>query len=668
MRLALPLIAHSLHGFITVAMILIVARSFPAVAAASSPPDSIHGHAASSTIDDLEDLAEGALGAEMDAELLDRLIWLLDHPIDLNGASEEDFFRIPGVPSADVEALQRYRRTHGRFKEAFDLAGVPGVSSGTWRLLRPFVTVSPPARALVDLRMRCDAPVRQVPATDTAYLGSDVSSYGRVILSPSRGWECGVVAASDAGERLADGFLSGYVKYESAGLLRKAIAGDFSASAGAGLMWGQGMRLDGLLADRNASFSPHRSSGEQGFLRGIGFTAAVPIRSGELRAHLLVSRTSCSATLDSNNEITSLSATSTYRTGAQLGRRNAGELTSLGARVEILGTGNVRIGLTGAGHWFDHSIRGEGFSELDGRDFKAIGVDGAVTIGPVRCAGEYACAGRGSGYVATLAGSGGHDSEVQILLRHCAPDFHSPLALGGSYGDLVRNTNEVRWSVGLSPLRNLSLRAEITQFRKLSRTATTPFPTGGREILVEGTLRWIPGFQVTFRGEERWTEHRLATPDGQREGIAIIAEPRRRIQCTGNLTRGSRWQMRGRFELVRFLNKETGTDESGWMVMGDIRWDPAPWLRVSLRMTLYKTDSYASRIYSIESTSEGLSGSTLLNGTGRRWYCLVISKPIANMRISARYVSTDTMSGIHRTRTESQLTAQVDFQIAPPLE
>jgi hypothetical protein len=652
-----------LCGFITVEFLLETLRLCPTAAAQHELPDSLLAHPSASSADDVESLVEGVLGAEMDPELLARLVWLTDHPIDLNEASAEDFLAIPGLPSADVEAIQHHRRTHGRFKDAFDIAGIAGVTAESWRLLRPFVTVTPQRQPLTDLRMRCNAPIRRFPEAGTAALGSDVSSYGRIILSPASGWESGLVAASGPGERLADGFLTGYVKFESAGLLRRVIVGDFSVASGEGLMWGQGMRPAGFHADRNANFSPHRSASEQGFLRGAGLTAAVDAGSGELRAHVLASRVACAAMLDSNDEVTSLSAVSTYNTESLLLKRNALHLSSLGARLEFLGAGNVRLGLTGMRHWFDHSLTEDGFGGLEDRDYRSIGADGAMSIGPIRCAVECAMAGPGTGYAATLSGTGGHGLEMQILLRRCTPDCHSLLAVGGSFGEQVRNTSEVRWMIGLSPFQRLSVRAEIAQFRKLGRTARIQFPTGGREILVESTLRWVPGFQLTLRGEERWTEHKIASADGPRSGFAFVDEPRRRIQCTGNLTRGSRWQLRGRFELVRFLNMETGADESGWLVMGDIRWEPCTRFQMCMRMTLFKTDSYASRMYVTEANAEGFSGATVLEWTGRRWYCLVSAKPLSMVRMWVRYATTDIMGGIRRKSTDSQLTAQIDFQI-----
>jgi hypothetical protein len=223
----------------------------------------------------------------------------------------------------------------------------------------------------------------------------------------------------------------------------------------------------------------------------------------------------------------------------------------------------------------------------------------------------------------------------------------------------------VRGSLEVSPIRGITLHVGLTQFRRPWRTALTPFPAAGRELELEATLRPASGFQVIVLGEERWLEHKVSGLLNRRTEMAILAEPRRRIQCTMNLSRGSTLHLRGRFEVVRFLNAGSGSDESGWMVFGDVRWEPVPWLGVSTRMSLFQTDSYDAGIYSTESDVGGVSGSTLLNGTGRRWYCLVACHPFPSLRLSVRYLSSVHVRGTRLVSEESRLSLQADFRVDP---
>ncbi len=629
--------------------------------------DTLRSASDTSTVLALEDILEKSLGLEMDQNLFERLIWLRDHPIDLNATGADELLSIPGVSSAEVDAIQRHRRTHGPFREIIDVARVEGVTARTWVMLRPFVTVAPRQLALLDFRGRTICPVQGPPEADTTYLGSTVAMYDRLIFSPLRGWECGLVFLADRGERFKDGFLSGYVQHESPGFVRRVIVGDFAATAGMGLIWGQSLRRDASIAGMMSGYlSPHRSSGAQGFVRGIGVSVAFPVGSGEAKLHALASCTPCAATVDNADEITSLAAGGVSSTSSTLQREHAGHFSSLGGRLEFFAPGKLRLGMTALRSWFDHSIRADRPFELSGKDFGSMGIDGVVNAGPAQCAIEYAVTPEGTGISASIDMSIARGCATHILLRRCEPDFHSLLALGGGFGGATRNRNEVQWTLEVTPSGDSYVQWEVVQFRKPWRSATEVFPVGGREMSGEAGLRLAKGFQLTLRGEERWAEHAVKGNAGGRPVTNIVSEPRRRLQCTGNFTRGSRWHVRGRIELLKFLNPLTGADEHGWLAAGDVRWEPARWLAISARMTVFESDSYDTRLYAIESNVDGLAGSKLLTGTGRRWYCLVVCRPLPSLRVSARYASTEHFAGIRSLGVESQLTLQVDFQIDPP--
>ncbi len=615
----------------------------------------------------LEDIAEQLLGTEMDSDLFERLVWFREHPIELNETGEDELLALPGISMVAAGAIQRYRRTHGPFKSAFDLAGIEGVTSRVWATIRPFVTVSPRRVHMLALRSRVLRPLPGTPGADTSYMGPNVSRYVRAVVSPARGWESGVVGVADAGERLRDGALSGYVQHESAGCIRQIILGDFQATAGLGLLWGQGVRRDAFLnAPVSGSFIPHRSSGEQGFLRGAGVSLGIPAGSGEVRACLFAARTPCAASIDSLDEITSLAAGGAYRSARAVERRNAALFSCVGGRVEFRAPGTARIGVSAVQSWFDHAIKFDRPFELSGKGFGTLGIDGQAAAGLARCALEYAISQGGMGIAALVTMSVGKRCAAQLLVRYCQPGFHSPLALGGGFGEAVRNSSEVRWSLETPLPSDSYLQAEVLQFRRPWRSTGGLFPTGGREIAGEAGVHLAKGFRLTVRGEERWIEQGIRTAAGARPGTAIADEARRRIHCTANFTRGVQWRLRGRIEILRFTDPVTGADEHGWMAAGEVRWEPARWIAVAGRVTLFQSESYGSRLYAIETTLEGLSGLTLLSGTGRRWYCHVMCRPLPDWRISAHYASTERVVGGRSNSRDAQFAVQVDFQIDPP--
>lgn len=619
------------------------------------------------SVETWEDFLERSLGLEMDNDLFERMIWLHDHPIDVNDATQEELLSIPGISTVDVKALQRHRRTHGPFRDAFDLAGVDGIGVKSWTLMRPFITVSPRRMPLAQMRSRVVVPVEGGILAETASLGSAVGLYNRLTVSPARGWQCGAVVVADPGERFADGFLSGYVQHESAGLLRRFVLGDFSVSGGLGLVWGQTLRSDAIAGGFvHGSFSPHRSSGEQGFLRGAGVSLGMPVGSGEGRLYILGAQTPSPATIDSADGVTSLAAGGAYTTANSLNRRNGVGFLSLGGRMEFLWSGGTSFGISLLRTTFDHAIAGDGPFELSGKSFGVVGLDGMVDAGPLQCALEYVRTPEGGGLAASIVFGGGKALALNLRLRSCDPGFHSLLAPGGGFGEAVRNRSEVGWRLEVSPISNCHLQAEMVQFRKPWRTSSECFPTGGREVAVETGLRLARGCEVLIRGEERRHEHPAKTTVAERTVISVREEIRRRIQYTFNISKGDRWHVRTRFEMLRFRNPISGSSEDGWMGSADVQWKPASWATLSGRVALFQTDSYDSRVYAIEANVEGLTGLTLLSGTGRRWYCLVMLRPWRGFHCSARYAAVEYVKGARPAGRVSQLALQVEVQIDAP--
>jgi competence protein ComEA len=68
---------------------------------------------------------------------------LIDEPLDLNAASEEELAAIPGVGAARARRIVEWRHTHGPYEAVDDLQHVPEVGQRGLQEFREFVTVLP---------------------------------------------------------------------------------------------------------------------------------------------------------------------------------------------------------------------------------------------------------------------------------------------------------------------------------------------------------------------------------------------------------------------------------------------------------------------------------------------------------------------------------------------
>jgi hypothetical protein len=621
----------------------------------------------SANVADLEDVLEQSLGLDADPELLARCLWLYDHPLDINSATQEELFGIPGVSASDVEAVQRHRRSHRPFREVMEVANVEGLSARAWRLMHPYVTVSSAHRPLLDQRSRASFMLRRSSAADSAWLGGTSSIYGRAILSPARGWECGLVAEADAGERMRDGFVTGFVHHESSGFLRRLILGDFLASGGLGLVLGEGLRANGEFAgSMSGTLLPHRSSSELGFLRGVGVSVALPWGEGEVRAHALGSRIACSAAVDSSGGITGVGTVVSFRTTNELARRNTAHVSCLGGRIEYLGTSGLRCGSSLLWGRFDRPIIADHPYELSGREFWSAGVDIGGQVGLARGDLELALARGETGVIAVLRIDASHRCSVKFSFRNCTPGFHSLLAIGGSNGEAARNTREVRWSVEVVPGHKSFLQAEIRQYRRSWRTGTELFPKSGQEVSGEAGVQLTRGVDLSMKAEEQITEQEIKRITTGRVCVGKVQGGLRRFRCTALFTRGERWLFRSRMEWARVLDPSVGSDQYGWMGSVELRWSPGTWLTLSGRAILFQTEAYDARVYAIESDVDGGVSSTILSGTGRRWYFMAVGHPFRSMRLAVRYASSAHLLGPRISNVDSRLSVQFDFQTDLP--
>jgi hypothetical protein len=621
----------------------------------------------SSNVGTLEETFERSMGDPDDTDLAARLLWLQEHPIDLNDATEDDLLNIPGVMPADVAVIQLHRRTHRPFKNVLELGDVEGLSPRGWFQLRQFITVGSPRRPLVDLRSRIAMSVGSTSGVDAEWLGNPTAHMQRLITAPARGWECGCSFESDAGEQVQHGFVTGYIHHESAGVLRQLILGDMSIAGGLGLVWGEGMRNAGIMAGPVCgTLIPHRSTSEQDFLRGIGASLAFPCASGELRFHTICSHNACPATVVGSGSINGFSSVVSYRTENDLKKRNAAHVSCFGGRIEYLAPRGVRCGSSVMFARCDQSILADRPFDLSGNEFWSTGVDCGFQIGAARGAIEAAFSRKGSGVLGLLVFSFFRGCALHVSYRRCTPDFHSPMALGGSWGDAVRNMHEIICSVDLVPIKGSFLQVKLSQYRRPWRLSTELLPNGGQEVSAELGFSLATGLDLRLKGGEHLVEQEINTDSGGRLQVCKKFSRKGQLQCTATFTRGERWFIRSRVEYLRYSNPSTGSDEYGWMGSGEMRWTPGRWLTLSGRAMLFQTDTYDSRVYAIESDIDGGISSTLLAGTGRRWYCMAASRFCRSLKCAVRYASTVHMRGSREVGWESRLSLLVDFQLDPP--
>ncbi len=107
-------------------------------------PAAAYDYSTTIRIDSEEDLDELYYAGLIDEEEYEQLVELLHNPLDVNVASREELYGLPGVSQTAAAAIVRHREMVGPFESEFQLISLPGIGDEVYEQIRPFLEEMPP--------------------------------------------------------------------------------------------------------------------------------------------------------------------------------------------------------------------------------------------------------------------------------------------------------------------------------------------------------------------------------------------------------------------------------------------------------------------------------------------------------------------------------------------
>jgi hypothetical protein len=92
-------------------------------------------------VDDEDDLFELEQRGDISEETSNTLLELLREGVDLNGASREQLYDLPGLTYADVDAVLEYRKAKGRIEDPTELVGAGALTAAQVIQIAPFIRI-----------------------------------------------------------------------------------------------------------------------------------------------------------------------------------------------------------------------------------------------------------------------------------------------------------------------------------------------------------------------------------------------------------------------------------------------------------------------------------------------------------------------------------------------
>lgn len=580
-------------------------------------------------------------------QLLDDLTWRQEHPYDLNTITKEELESLPGVTPSDAAAFIGFRVVVGKLTSAEQLRAMKEIGEELFQKLSPYVTVKKEVSP-VRLRSRVSRDLQPRRGDlDNAFVGSSIKTYSRISIAAGD-VQAGAVFEKDGGERISNGFVSGYAAVKDLGFLSEVLIGDFSVDAGQGLvLWRgssftKGSEAVSVAKKSGLGAQPYRSSGEFNFFRGVATSTRVGLGFGTMEATAFFSRRTLDATVDTSGMVSSFYEEGYFRTQNELQKQKALVEQVAGGRLRVVGSDGWSVGSTMFGSTFDKSLSSNRAHEFAGREQSVVGLDAAGTIGRLSAFGEIARSGDRAvaGVVGTIMNIGSN-SNIALAYRDYGPAFNNFHASGFGERSETKNERGFYFGVDVQALQWMKLSGYIDQFKFPWRTSTDPLPTGGHEVLVQTEALASPRLNVTARFTHKSIEGTEVDVDLYgREIRPMVNRAQDKYRLTVSYKATPRVHVKGRLEFMAVDHGQVRKREQGYLVYQDFRYGISRRFSIEARLIFFQTDSYDSRLYEYENDLRGVFSNPALYGKGRRWYLVVHYNIASLLKLSAKYVET----------------------------
>ena len=609
------------------------------------------------TLDDLliERLAElFAEEAEEDfdfTELAERLDFYRKYPINLNKTNGEELRDLQFVPQLFIDNLLDHRNKSGHFISLLELQAIAGIDLEWLQLLIPLLAIDTPnsfqgvrGRQLIhdgehDMMIRYGRTVQQqrgyaiADTTRSRYLGSPDRLFVRYRYQFRRDLQVAINMKKDAGEQFFAGaqpygfdFYSASIYIRNQGKIKDLVVGDYALQFGQGLaMWsglsfGKGSMLQNV-AKQAAGLRPYTSANEVLFLRG----ASATLGFGRFSVTPFVSWRKLDGSVQQGEDSTlvagSLGQTGLHRTPTEQTNRNALQQWVYGTNI-LYQQGRFKVGGAIFRTQFDASISPQPLLRnqyaFSGHSLWNASLYYNTSIQGVYLFGEAAhSVGSGFAFINGLMASLHPQLSLLLLHRDYHKDYHSYFNQGMAEGSQA--TNEKGFYSGLvyHPSRRIEwvLYADFFRFPWLRYRVDAP--SQGMAVLSHFTYSWYKRATLTIRYRYRNKQENVSA-DLPENLISDVY--RQQLRMEGRYKINEAWSMRDRLELSHY-RKEGVPTEMGWMAYHDVIYKPmASKISGNIRLAVFGTPSYNSRIYAYENDVLYASSFPMYHNSGIRKY------------------------------------------------
>jgi hypothetical protein len=563
--------------------------------------------------------------------LFEELDALARRPLNLATATLEELSALPFLTPSEALALQQRRDAGGGFADWDAVMSTSGIDEDAFIFLRLYTYLPrEPDRGAwrrISLRSRFQQDDRSSAGfLDGRYPGSRWKSSQRLQAQCSERIKAGILAAKDPGESSWIDRLGGYCEADSLGPIDRIVVGDFTVSAGQGLvLWKPaGLSKGGDAVRSGIRASPllqaSLSSSSTSALRGVGVQAHL----GGARGAVFVSRRSLDGGIDSaTGAVGSLGASGLHRTATEQSSRGTVSEFAAGAHADAqwsAGETRISLGCTAAFSRLDRAIASPSPHVFTGADAHAYSVDATLRHPSFAASSEWGRSHTGAtGGMASVSTRPSRHIACTVLYRRYAPDFSS--RFGYAFGEMngaTRNEEGLYFGLRCTPVRGAVIQAAYDMYRFPGCSTTMPVPSSGHEFMTD--LEWAAarGFTVGVRYGQQTKDDIVAATDRDGRDIRPVTQATRRTVRLETAYDAGSLRLRFRVETVLLSRAAFVPPERGMLMFADLQWVPSAPVLFSVRVASYRADSWDSRVTMVEQDIGGMMAINGCSGEGLR--------------------------------------------------
>lgn len=624
-----------------------------------------------------EDLASDETDPEAVSIFIERLEELAEKPVNINSADESEISRLFFLSDFQVRALKNHIISSGNIVSSYEIASIPGFDRAITEIMLPFISIAQEADVVpgpVNLRNTLLINLMTRPGeTDSSSPGSQWKVLTKYKASAGR-LSTGFTMEKDPGEKLLYGsfpqpdFISGYLSYSGNGIIKKIIAGDFSARFGQGTNTNTGMRTkvpltaNGYLAGRD-EIRPYTSTDENNFFRGAAGTFSVR----NLEFSVFFSQKKLDATINLSNDSTIMVAENLYTSGlhntqSSMLKKDAVTGTDYGANLTF-NLKSLKAGLVWSGTRFDtpfssSSPNPEGLYRFSGRKNSVYTFYYCSQFGRFLIYGEISSNDlRNNALVQGITLRPSDRLTLNVLFRNYSPGFTAFYGRGPGYGTSTGNEYGLTGNFSFEAAKHLFIMAgsEICYFPWLKYRSSSPSMAKRYEV----RLNYVPSdyFSADFTYNFRFSTTNVKSEYG------IPQASENTVQSYKGTVRYSPYKNLTLSARMDYRISEPGTGR-GMMLLQDLnyKFGTLP-VRFWLRYSIYNTSDWNSRVYVYENDLLYSFSIPAFSGRGTRSYFMAEWEigDFAELRIKYGITSTLINGLLYEDRDEIKLQLRMRF-------